>query len=219
MPFACSSALRWTALVVVLAASSIAVAQPEADRQSHSAADDHEADHPAAASEPNPLAVHLDLAVWTGVVFVLLFLVLSKFAWPQISAALEQREKKIADHIAAAEEKHEEAKRLLREYEAKIALAAGEVRELLDEARRDAEATKSRIAAEARQVAEDEKGRALREIERAKDGAVQELAQTSAGVAIELARKVVREDLTPDRQGQIVREALSMMSAAGASRN
>src|SRR5437870_13521471 len=55
---------------------------------------------------PNPLAVDPDLAIWTAVVFLLLLLVLGKFAWPQITEALEERERKIADNIAAAAARH-----------------------------------------------------------------------------------------------------------------
>ena len=50
----------------------------------------------------NPLAFSTDLAVWTFVVFVLLFGFLSYFAWPQIAAALDERERKITDNVAAA---------------------------------------------------------------------------------------------------------------------
>ena len=50
-------------------------------------------------SGPNPLAVDPDLAIWTGVVFLLLFGILSVFAWPQIAAAVDERERKIADNI------------------------------------------------------------------------------------------------------------------------
>jgi F-type H+-transporting ATPase subunit b len=176
------------------------------------AAEDHDAG-------PNPLGIDLDLAVWTGVVFVLLFLVLKTFAWPQIVLALEERERKIADNIAAAEARHEDAKRLLAEHEAKLAAAAGEVRELLEEARRDAEHTRKTIAAKGHQDAQDELARALREIERAKDAAVQELAVASANVAIDLARKVVREQITPEQQSQIVREAVAKLAVAAPSKN
>ncbi len=152
-------------------------------------------------------------------VFVLLFLILKTFAWPQIVAALEERERKIADNIAAAEARHEDAKRLLAEHEAKLAAAAGEVRELLEEARRDAEHTRKSIADKGHQDAQNELARALREIDRAKDAAVQELAVASANVAIDLARKVVREKLTPAEQNQIVRDALGKLAAASPSKN
>ena len=53
-------------------------------------------------------------------VFLLLFGILSVFAWPQIAAAVDERERRIADTIKAAEQKHEEAKRLFAEHEAKL---------------------------------------------------------------------------------------------------
>ena len=97
---------------------------------------------------------------------------------------------------------------LLAEHEAKLAAAAGEVRAMLEEARRDAEHTRKRIEANGHQAAKDELDRAVREIDRARDAAIQDLAVTSANVAIDLARKCRQDELTPERQNQIVREAL-----------
>jgi F-type H+-transporting ATPase subunit b len=161
---------------------------------------------------PNPLAVDPDLAIWTVVVFLLLLFVLGKFAWPQITAALEERERKIADNIAAAEARLNDAKRVLAEHEAKLAAAAGEVRALLDEARRDAEHTKKSIEAEGQKAAKEELDRALREIHRARDAAVQDLAVSSANVAIDLAKKVIREQLTPEKNNEIVRDAIAKLA-------
>lgn len=199
-------------------------AAPAEAEHGHAAGDaghDHAAGHAEGGAEhsagPNPLAVDPDLAIWTGVVFVLLFTFLSWFAWPQISAAVDERERRIADNIKAAEAKHEEAKRLLVDHEARLAATAGEVRALLEEARRDAEHTKSSIVAEARKAADEEKSRALRDIERAKDGAIHELAVVSANVAVDLAGKVIREKLTPDQNNQLVRDALAKLAAAPSS--
>jgi F-type H+-transporting ATPase subunit b len=164
------------------------------------------------AESPNPLAVDPDLAIWTAVIFLLLMFVLGKFAWPQINAALEERERKIADNIAAAEARHNDAKRLLAEHEAKLAATAGEVRALLDEARRDADHTKKAIEEEGKKAAKEELDRALREIHRARDAAVQDLAVSSANVAIDLAQKIIREKLTPETNNQIVREAVAKLA-------
>jgi len=205
------------ALLMYASAPPVVVAQ-----DAPHAADDHAADEHADAThsgEPNPICIDLDLAVWTLVIFVVLFLVLRTFAWPQIVEEIGERERKIADNIAAAEARHEDAKRLLAEHEAKLAAAAGEVRALLEEARRDADHTRKSIEAKGQQAAKDELARAIREIDRAKDSAIQELAVTSANVAIDLARKVVRDQLTNEQQSQIVREALTKLSAATPSKN
>jgi F-type H+-transporting ATPase subunit b len=173
----------------------------------------------AGGGGPNPLSVDPDLAIWTLVVFALLFAILKKFAWPQIAAAVDERERKIAANIAAAAALNEEAKRLLAEHEAKLAAAAGEVRALLEEARRDADVTRKRIEEDGRKAAGEEIARATREIQRAKEGAIQELAVASANTAIELARKVVRDGLTNDQQSQLVREALGKLAATTPSKN
>ena len=64
-----------------------------------------------------PEEFQTDLAIWTFVVFVVLLAILWKFAWGPIVAGLEKREQGIAEHIAAAERAHEEAKLLLAEYD------------------------------------------------------------------------------------------------------
>jgi F-type H+-transporting ATPase subunit b len=215
---------RWLAALALIGALLTAgsiFAQPADTPEAPPAeqAAEHDAHEAEAAGDPNPLNFKGDLAFWTLIVFLILFALLSKFAWPQISAALEEREKKITDSIAAAEAKHEEAKRLLAEHEAKLAATAGEVRALLEEARRDAEHTRKSIAAKGDQDAKAALERALREIDRAKDGAIHELAITSANVAIELARKVVREKLSQEEQNKLVREALGKLTAAEPSSN
>jgi F-type H+-transporting ATPase subunit b len=207
----------WCAAVVIALAiagtnGQIAAAQEGVHAEAEAAAE-HGAAEEAHGTGPNPLAVDPDLAIWTGVVFLLLFLILSWFAWPQIAAAVDERERRILETIKAAEAKHEDAKRLLAEHEAKLAAAAGEVRALLEEARRDAEHTKASIVADARKAAEDEKVRALRDIERAKDGAIHDLAVASANTAVELAGKVIRDKLTPEQNNQLIRDAMSKLGA------
>ncbi len=213
-----SKSLRVALLVVALGivaarVPAVVAAEAEAPKAAHETASEEK------SGDPNPLAIDPDLAIWTGVVFVVLFLVLRIFAWPQISEALEERERKITANIAAAQAQNDEAKRLLAEHEAKLAATAGEVRDMLDEARRDAESIRKRIEGEGQKAAKEELDRAVREIGRARDAAVQELAIASANVAVDLARGVVQSDISPDRQKQLVRDALSKLSATAPSKN
>jgi F-type H+-transporting ATPase subunit b len=183
----------------------------EAGNEAHGA--EHELGHGNATETLESVTeFRTDLAIYTFVVFALLLLILGKFAWPPIVRALEERERRIADNIAAAEAKNEEAKQLLAQHEARLAAAADEVRGLLEEARRDAEHTKAQIVAEARQAAQAEHERAIRDVEQAKDVAMKQLAETSAVLAVQLASKVVEEDLSPGRQERLVREAVSRLT-------
>ncbi|MCC7085832.1 MAG: F0F1 ATP synthase subunit B [Pirellulales bacterium] len=168
---------------------------------------------------PNPLVWKTDLAIFTFLVFLILFFVLKKFAWGPISQSLDQRERNIAENIAAAQRAQDEAKEMLGQYEKKLAGAADQVREMLDEARRDAEHTKQQIVAEAKAAARAEQDRAMRDIRTATDAAVKELSERSTDLAIELAGKVIATKLSPDERSRLVQESLTKFAAATPSEN
>ena len=203
---------RWASLLGV-AAFVLSVSLPMA---SSLAAAEHAGDeHPvkAGGGAINPLIVDPDLAIWTAIIFGCLLLVLWKFAWGPITTALDAREQRVLDHLAAAEAKHEEAKGLLAAHEARLAMAKDEVREMLEEARRDAEGTKATIVAEADAAAKARQDRALRDIDLARDSAVRQLAETSANLAVDLAGKVVKQNLSADQQAALVREATTRLAS------
>ena len=166
------------------------------------------------SASTDPLSFDPDLAIFTFVVFVILLVVLRKFAWGPIMGALERREHNIAEHISQAERNHEQARLLLVDYEKRLAGAANEVRELLEEARRDAEYTKQSILAEARQGAEAEKARALRDIEAATDAALETLAKRSSPLAVDLAGKIVSAQLSKADHTRLIQEAMDKFPAS-----
>jgi F-type H+-transporting ATPase subunit b len=171
------------------------------------------------SASTDPLSFDPDLAIFTFLVFVILLVVLRKFAWGPILEALERREHNIAEHITQAERNHEQAKQLLADYELRLSGAANEVRELLDEARRDAEVTKQTILVEARQGAEAEKARALRDIESATDAALESLAKRSSQLAVDLAGKIVAAQLSKDDHARLIQDAVAKFPTSSASNN
>jgi len=84
-----------------------------------------------------------DLALWSLAVFVLLLGLLGQFAWKPIMAGLDKREEGIESRIAETKKASEDAKQMLATYERRLAEASDEVRGMLEEARRDADATKA----------------------------------------------------------------------------
>jgi F-type H+-transporting ATPase subunit b len=214
----------WLAIGCALSAPAVAIAatadvesemEKAEERLSHAASTDPS--HPSTATDP--LSVDPDLAIWTLVVFVVLLAVLKKFAWGPILSALESREKNIANHISQAERNHAEARELLAQYERKLSAAAAEVRELMEESRRDAEKLKQGILAEAKAGADAERARSLREIEAAADAAVESLAERSAQLAVELAGKILQSQLSVADHSRLIDEALNKFAASAPSRN
>jgi F-type H+-transporting ATPase subunit b len=221
------------ALAVVAFAGPVAVAQHEPppglmeDEHAAGEAVDALAEDAVAGNEhavagevnTNPLEFRKDLAIWTAVVFLVLLLVLWKFAWAPIIAGLDKRERGIADQITSAERSNEEARRLLAQYEEKLACSENDVRKMLDDAKRGAQKVGQEIVHEARADAEAEHRRALAEIELATAGALKELAEQSATLAVELAGKIVQARLDPAAHAKLIEDAVAGFSSTTPGNN
>jgi F-type H+-transporting ATPase subunit b len=175
---------------------------------------------PAVASEAahggegnlNPLspeAWKTDLALWTAVVFLVLFAVLAGFGWRPLAKGLEKREQGIADQIAQAEEANREAKKVLAGYEKRLADAQNEVRGIIEQGRRDAEQIGQQMLDKAKAESKAEHERAIHQIEAATASAVKELADRSAALAVDLAGKIVRAKLSPSDHANLIEQAVA----------
>jgi F-type H+-transporting ATPase subunit b len=179
------------------------------------AADEHAADGHGAGEhggDTNPVTLDPDLAIVTAVIFLLLLGVLWKFAWGPIVASLDKREHTVAEQLADAKRSQEEAKRLLVEHQQQLSGTAAEVKQMLEQARKDAEAQKQDIIESAQAAATAEKDRALREISAAKNSALEDLARTSVDTAVDLAGRIVRRQLNPNEHSELIGDALQKFS-------
>ncbi len=106
------------------------------------------------------------------------------------------------------------------EYEQQLASAANEVRELLDEARRDAEHTKQSILAEASQGPKPRGPGRCATSKSATDAALESLAERSAELAVDLAGKIVQSQAHTRRTTpRLIQEAMAKFPATTASNN
>ncbi|MCA9124204.1 MAG: F0F1 ATP synthase subunit B [Planctomycetaceae bacterium] len=159
----------------------------------------------------DPSQFRSDLAIWTFVVFFCLLLILGKFAWGPVMDGLDQREQSIATMIEAAKQGQEKAAEQLKQYEAKLAAAGEEARELVAQARKDAETAKDRILSEAQQAADRQRQRAIEDIQVAKNVALQEMTAKSVDLAVNLAGRIVRQQLNPEDHSQLIRDAMDQL--------
>lgn len=172
-----------------------------------------EAGHEAAEGGTlQPLAFQVDLALWTGIVFLGLVFVLGKFAFRPIANALDAREKSMADKVAAADKANADARALLDTYQQKMNDSEAEVGQMLETARAEAKKTGEEIVAKARTAAAEEHAKAVREIEDASDRALSELAAKSAELATGLAGKILKEKINPADHARLIEGALSDFS-------
>lgn len=167
---------------------------------------------------PNLMEIAYDLGIYTIIVFVLLFLILRKAAWGPMLEGLQKREDNIRSALEEAKKVRAEAEAVRTDLQTKLNNAAQEIREMMEEARRDAQHTRDEMVAAARADIQTERDRLHREIGTARDQALQELFHQSAQLATLISVKAVRKHLTQDDHRQLVDEALTELKTAGSQR-
>ncbi|MDR0870744.1 MAG: F0F1 ATP synthase subunit B [Planctomycetaceae bacterium] len=170
-------------------------------------------EHAAASSDPLSFdSLKRDLAVWSLVIFLIVFGILAKFAFGPIAKALDAREQAVADQIAAAGKANEEAKTILTQYHQKLADSKDEVRQIIETAKQDAEKSAAGIIAKAHGEADILQQRAKKEIEQATVNALQSIAEKSASVATRLAGKLIKAEVRPEQHKDLIEAALNDFS-------
>jgi F-type H+-transporting ATPase subunit b len=162
----------------------------------------------------SPFAGDVGTAIWTVVIFGIVLFVLGKYAWGPVQNVLQSRESFIRESLERARAEREEAEARLQEYLDKLGQAKAEAQAIIDEGKRDAEATQRRILAEARQESEKIAARSRREIEIATETALKELYTTSARLATDIAARVIGRELTPADHERLIAESIAELGDA-----
>jgi F-type H+-transporting ATPase subunit b len=151
----------------------------------------------------------IGLLFWMFVSFGIVLFILKKFAWKPILDSVKEREDSIEEALAQAGKAKEELEKLQANNE-DLLKQAREERDLLIKEAREA---KDNMISEAKGKAKDEADKILvsaREtIESEKIAAVAELKSQVAVLSIEIAEKILRDELsTEDKQKKLVNNLL-----------
>ncbi len=135
------------------------------------------------------------LIVWTTIIFLIFWFLMSRFAFKPLGESLKKRESDIQDALDQAKKAREEMANLQAENEKLLAQAREERAAILKEAKE----AKDEIIAEAKERANAEYKRkvesALQDIENQKMAALVELKNNAGRLAIEIAEKVLLKEL------------------------
>lgn len=149
------------------------------------------------------------LFIWSTVAFVLLFLLLSKFAWKPIVKALDERERSIEDALSKAELAKEEMAKLTSENVRLLQQARIERDDILKQAKllKDQIVSDAKASAQAEGAKMIEKARV--EIENQKIAAIAEVKNQVATLSLEIAEKVLRKQFEDEsKQNALVADLL-----------
>lgn len=177
--------LRWTAILSLLVAS------------------------PALAQEKGGLlSLNSGLMFWTVAIFLVVLAILYKAAYPYILGAVEAREARIRELLAAAKDDREEAQSLLAEQRRQMDEVRQRTQEALAEGRAAGERLREEILAQARREQAELLERTRRDVGREMETALAQLRAETVEIAIAAAGKLLERNLDAEDNRRLVRDYL-----------
>ena len=149
------------------------------------------------------------LVLWTGIAFILLLVLLTRFAWKPLQETVKKREERIAGDLTQAEDARKEAEEIRVKHRAELDQAAKEAKALLEEARDRAGTLRGELEAQARLEAQGLIERARSTIEAEKQQALREIKDQVVDLSVAISSKLFEKSI--DREDHL-READVLLS-------
>ena len=153
------------------------------------------------------------LTLWMAITFLLLLVVLSKFALGPIVRMLDERERTIREAIEQAKKERDEAERMLAEQKEALARAQREAAELAKRSQPEMEALPRRPHRQGQKEADELVASARRQIEEEKVKAVAEIKGQTVDLAIDAAGRILKAGLDDKAQRALVEEYIAQLPA------
>ena len=151
------------------------------------------------------------------IAFLVIWVVLAKFAWPMIVGMLDKRQETIKNNLDEAEAAKIEAQRSLEEYKKQLADARREAAGIVDEARRAGEQVKADITAQAQAQADEMVAKAKKSIEKEKLAAIADLQSSVADLSVAVAGRFIGEGLSDADQRKLIEKYVAEAGALDAN--
>ncbi|NLY78633.1 MAG: F0F1 ATP synthase subunit B [Lysinibacillus sp.] len=158
--------------------------------------------------------VNLGDVLATLVIFIILMLLLKKFAWGPLMGIMQQREELVASEIDAAETARKEAAQALEEQKALLKEARTEAQLIIESAKKQAEVQRNEIVEAAREEATRLKESAIREIETEKEKAIAALRDEVVSLSVLAASKVLEKEISEEDNSALIKETIAKAGEA-----
>ena len=160
---------------------------------------------------------NVGLMIWTLLSFLVAYLVLRKYAWPAITAALDKRQHAIEESIDVAERTRADAQKILDEYRERLREARAQADEIVTRARKAGEVHEREALEKAKIQREELLEQTRRDIEAETRRAIQEIRAEVADLTVMATEKVTRKTLDERDQQRLVEEALNELDFSALS--
>ena len=163
---------------------------------------------------PSILTPDFGLFFWMFVAFLVVFVLLAKYGFPVITGMVEERKNYIDDSLKKAHEAQERLANIAQEGESILQEARAKQAQILKEAAQTRDAIVEKAQEKARQESARLISDAKDEIEQQKKAAIADIRKQVAALSVEVAEKVLRQNLQGDKaQMELIDRMLDDVSA------
>lgn len=167
----------------------------------------------AAVSDKKDLYPHATELIFGAVAFAIIYVFMWKWVIPRMNVLLEERRQKIQGEMERAEVTRGDADKLLADYRAQLASARDEGNRIIEEARQTADQLRVDLQGKAEQESQSIVARAQEEIRAERDRVFQELRTQVGEIAVQLAGKVVGEELDTSAHTRLIDEYIDQVAS------
>ena len=157
-----------------------------------------------AAEEGGIVPQDYSLQIWTLITFVVLLVLLAKFAFKPIAEALDRRGQMIKAQLDDAQKLRVEAKALMDDYQKQIAEARAEAGKIIEESRLLGEKVRKEVVEKANSEASAIVSRSQEEIVRQKEKGIQEMKDTIASLSVQIAGCILAKEVNAATHQQLI---------------
>ena len=151
--------------------------------------------------------------LWTVITFIVLAVLLAKFAWKPLLTTLQERERTIRESLEQAQKARAEGEETLRRNQEILAQARRETAAILDQGKREAESLRAEILAQARKEAQDLVEQGKRQVQFEQKQAMEQLRRQVADLAIQAAERLITRSLDDSAQRELLDEYVRDLTA------
>ena len=161
----------------------------------------------------NPLfVVSPGLYIWSLVIFLLVLLILKKYAWKPLLDFLDQREKEISDSLAMAESAKADLEKVKEESEKILNEAKNQGKSIVSDSKQKAEDSANKILNDAQAKSDEFVLDAKKKIDVEKKKAIKEIKEEVVGLSLDLASQVLQRNVKDEDNSKFVDSSLKAIN-------
>ncbi len=154
------------------------------------------------------------LFIWTILTFLVLFILLAKFAWGPLLKALAERQEMIRKSLDDADQAKQELERLNQESAQIIAEARAEAQSIVARSRTAADTVRDDLKQQAKEEADALVRGAQRRIEIETARAIQQIRHEVVDLSLAVASKLIKKNLTQEDNDTLIQDSLRQIDAS-----